>query len=145
MQKAIRKQTDGKGDEFSRRTRKSFIGTVDLARQEFKDEQDINKMLARYGVPQALAAQRATTEEVNFDMDLQQALHNIRETRAAFNRLPQHLREKYSTWQQLLAALDRGEVVNFNKEDRTDGGAPEAENQQGVSSGPAAGSSNGHD
>lgn len=143
MHRAVRKQFDGKQEEYSKLTRQTYKGTDDLARQEFKEEQDINRMLARYGVPQAIAAQRATVGEVNYDMDLQSALHQIRETREAYTRLSPELRQKYANWQQLLAAIEAGELTTLPKEGNNgDSSTTPAENQPGVSGGAASGSGN---
>lgn len=128
--KAIRTQVDEQGDEFSRRTRKSFIGTDHAARQEFKDEQDVNKILARYGVTSSHAVRGPQLGEVDYSTDLQQSLHLIRETRQAFNRLAPELRAKYKNWQGLLDAIQRGELTTLAEEAQPDGNAgTEAANQ----------------
>lgn len=148
MPPRVRTQTDGKQDEISRKLRRSFQGTDDHARQEFKNEQDINKMLARYGVPGAVAAQRATIGEVNFDMDLQQSLHMLQETRAAYNRLPADLQQKYGSWQAILAAIEAGELTELPKEGKKHGdqsGTTPAEGEPGVSRGAPAGGGDSHD
>lgn len=81
------------------------------ARQEDKDETDINVMLRRFGVDGVLRSQRpATYGEVDYNIDLQGALHAVQDARTMFDRLPPELKRKYGTWQNVLNAAETGEL-----------------------------------
>lgn len=109
MHRAIRTQADGKGDLWSRATRIDCSGDRDVARQEFKDEADINKLLSRYGVG-PMPQRQTTYMEVDYSLDLQTALTAVDAAAAAHRDLPQTLRDRYPNWPSLLNALDRGEL-----------------------------------
>lgn len=108
MHPAIRTQSDYLGDEASLEAGTDSGDAPDMARQEFKDEADINKLLARYGV------QPLTKEpiygDVDYNLDLQQALAAIDTAGQAWQSLPKNLKEKYPTWQLLLNALHEGRL-----------------------------------
>lgn len=111
MYPAIRGQADALDQEYhSEQSATSFIGTVDLARQEDKDGADINQLIARYGGFASLARVAIPDAEIDYTVDLQDALSAISDAKHAWRRLPTHLREKYSNWQQLLAAIESGEL-----------------------------------
>lgn len=80
-----------------------------MTRQEFKKDADINEILRKFNVGD-LSARQATFGETDFTADLQQALESIRETEAAWHRLPQSLKDKYPTWGYVLEALHNGEL-----------------------------------
>lgn len=123
MQKAIRRQYDGQQEHYSELSGTTFTGKG-ATRQEFKDEADINKLLARYGVG---AGTRPTTfgTEVDYTIDLQQALNAITDAKHAFRNLPQNLRARYKTWQDLLNALNSGRLTMHNAEPPADPPTPE--------------------
>lgn len=79
----------------------------DLARQEFKDETDVNKVLQRYGVDAQLRPTQYS--EIDYDTDLQKSLDAIREAERAISKLPPTLRAKYGTWDQLLDGAVNGQ------------------------------------
>lgn len=107
MHPAIRTQIDGLNEEYSLLTGLDCSDLPDMARQEFKDESDVNKVLARYGVD---GIQRPPQySAVDYDMDLQQSLESIREAERAIAKLPEELRGKYSTWERLLDGAFKGE------------------------------------
>lgn len=103
---AMRTQVDGLAEVVSLETAIDCSTMPDLARQEFKDETDVNKVLARYGVNTPLRQPEYST--VDYDMDLQQALAAIETAQEALRKLPPQLRQKYPTWETLLAGLYQG-------------------------------------
>lgn len=88
----------------------------DLARQEFKDEADINYMLSKFGVTQPRNA--PTYGEWDDSIDLQQALEATREARRGFNNLPKELRDKFNTLEDFMRAVDNGSLVIRAEEDK---------------------------
>lgn len=102
-----RDQFDGRGDEISAMTAKSFVGAVDVTRQEFLRETDVNYILQRYGLP---GAQNPRFGEQFADVDLQRAIQLQEELAEAYQRLPERLRRDYGSWGSIIAAADRGEL-----------------------------------
>lgn len=115
MHPAVRTQADGEQDLFSAASVLDCAaeGNLDTARQEFKQEADINVLLQRFGInaPQ----KQVTFQDVDFDLDLQTALAAIATARAVHRSLPPELRADFPTWQALLTAVDRGEVTISDK------------------------------
>lgn len=109
--KAIRTQADGRQEEFSDAARLdcSIEGNTDMARQEFKDDADINKLLARFGINTPTRT-NPQFGEVDFTADLQGALSAIADARTAHANLPPEVKKDFPTWQRLLNALERGEI-----------------------------------
>lgn len=89
-------------------------GSKDTARQEFKDEADINYMLSRFGVTQP----RGTPTYGIWDdtIDLQSALQSVHDARTAFRRLPDNLKAKFPRMEDLLTALENGSLVIRNED-----------------------------
>lgn len=111
MKKPIRTKTDGRQQEYSRRTATHTPGP-DLARQEFRQTTDINFILSRHGAAGLRAAQLgAQINEVNYDLDLQQALAAVAAARMAHRKMSKATKEKYPTWQSLLNAVEAGEFT----------------------------------
>lgn len=105
---AIRTQTDGLGEEISLANALDCSDLPDMARQEFKDETDVNKVLARYGVNAQMREPQYS--EVDYNMDLQTSIESIREAERGIARLPVELRDKYGTWERLLAGAYNGGI-----------------------------------
>ncbi len=80
----------------------------DLARQEFKNESDINTIIGRVGPDGLIHKQGAIYTETDFGLDLQSAMELVSEMKAAHRRLPRALREEYPTWVNLIAAIESG-------------------------------------
>lgn len=97
-------------DAAARHVRLIFTDKPDTARQEFKKEADVNVLLQRFGVH---APQRPGQmgQQIDYNIDLQTALTSIAAAKEAFRSLPDNLKNKYQTWQALLTALDRGQLV----------------------------------
>lgn len=111
MRKPIRTKTDGRQQEYSRKTATHTPGP-DLARQEFRQTTDINFILSRHGAAGLRAAQMgAQINEVNYDLDLQQALAAVAAARIAHRKMSKATKEKYPTWQSLLNAVEAGEFT----------------------------------
>lgn len=87
----------------------------DMARQEFKDEADINYMLTRFGINQARGT--PTYGEWNDNIDLQTSLQAVRDARTAYRALPQELKDKFNSMEELVEAVENGSLVV--KEDPT--------------------------
>lgn len=125
---AIRTQVDGLDEEYSIGTALDCSDMPDTTRQEFKNETDVNQVLARYGVD----GQRRPPiySEVDYNMDLQQSLGAIREAERAIAKLPPELREKYGTWERLFAGAYNGgiqaDLVAYHEKQASDKAAADA-------------------
>lgn len=86
----------------------------DMARQEFKEEADINYMLSRFGITQPRGT--PTYGEWDDTIDLQSALQSVSDARSAFNQLDKTLRDKFPRMEDLLTALENGSLVIKNEE-----------------------------
>lgn len=103
---AIRTQVDGLDEEYSLHTGIDCGNREDMARQEFKDDTDVNKILGRYGVNADMRPLQFGN--VNYDLDLQQALEAIIAANEAMASLPDTLRERYPSWESLSKGLRDG-------------------------------------
>lgn len=84
-------------------------GNKDMARQEFKDEADVNYMLAKFGV--APPRNAPTYGEWDDSIDLQSAIASVRDALGAYERLPADLRERFTSMEGLLNAVTNGSLV----------------------------------
>lgn len=109
MHKAIRSQADDAQLAYSQLTAVDTDGWDDLARQEFKAESDITVMLSKFGV---LTPQRPIQfgGEVDYTIDLQQALAAVGEAKRVWERMPDDVKDAYPSWQALLNAANSGEL-----------------------------------
>lgn len=111
MHPAIRTQSDGLGDIVSLETGLDASASPtnrDMARQEFKQEADINVQLAKFGV---FAPQRQLYfGDVDYGIELQEALAAIADAKNAWRQMPEEIQKRYRTWQSLLNALETGEI-----------------------------------
>lgn len=98
---------------------------TDQARQEFKDEADINYMLSRFGVTQPRNS--PTFGSWDDSIDLQQAIESTREARDGYNTLPLQLREKFTTMEDFLRAVDNGSLRIRTQEEKPPTAPPPAE------------------
>lgn len=104
--KAIRRQSDDKGEIYSRATATIMSDDhPDRARQEFKAETDVNYQLRRFGVGRPLKF-----GEADYTIDLQGALTAIAAARRAHSKLPKEVRDKYPSWRDMLSAVENGEL-----------------------------------
>lgn len=105
---AERAQGDDRQDEYSAAAAISFDGVEDMARQEFRDEADINIILKKFG---ATAPQRPLVfGEADYDMDLQTAMLAIDAAKDIHLHLGPALQEKYPTWQDVLNGVATGQL-----------------------------------
>lgn len=86
-----------------------IIENKDMARQEFAQDADINYMLHRFGLTPARGA--PTFGEWDDTLDLQQALTSVTEARDAYKDLPEELKNKFSSMEQLLDAYHKGALI----------------------------------
>lgn len=122
MNRALRTQADGAQDEYSDKASIDFADAIDTARQEFKDDADVNKLLAKFGVN---APQRQVTfGEVDYTLDLQDAFDAIKQAKAAYNRLPDEIKKDYPSWQTLLNGINTGLIHIKNEEPPAEPAAP---------------------
>lgn len=81
----------------------------DRTEQQWKDEADINYMLSRFGITQPRGA--PIYGEWNDSIDLQTALEATRMANEAYKDLPKELRDKFTNMQDLLTAVETGELT----------------------------------
>lgn len=86
-----------------------IIENKDMARQEFAKDADINYMLSKFGITPERGA--PTFGEWDDTLDLQQALTSVAEARTAYRGLPEKLRNKFGSMEQLLTAYNNGSLV----------------------------------
>lgn len=99
-----RDQFDGLGDQISEETGVVFDSTQDITRQEYKKETEVDFILQRYGLP----TPTGRFGEYDSTVDLQEAIRLQGELAAAFDRLPEKLRQQYGSWAAIIEAADRG-------------------------------------
>lgn len=82
----------------------------DKARQEFKEDADVNVILRRFGAGgfEMRPVQYGTQD---MDADLQTVYAAAAVAQDGWLKLPEHVRRRYPGWPELLAAVDRGEAV----------------------------------
>lgn len=81
----------------------------DMARQEFKNDADINYMLNKFGITPERGA--PTFGEWDDTLDLQQALTSVAEAKTAYAELPTELKNKFGSMEELLKAYNNGSLV----------------------------------
>lgn len=86
-----------------------LLENTDRARQEFKDEADINYMLSRFGITAPRGA--PTYGEWDDTIDLMTAITAVQEAREGYRKLPSELRDKFPSMEAFLAAVDNGSLV----------------------------------
>lgn len=86
----------------------------DMARQEFKNEADIAYMLSKFGV----IAPRGTPTYGEWDdtIDLMTAISSVNDAKEAYLKLPEELRAKFTSMEQLLDAVSNGSLVLKDEE-----------------------------
>lgn len=84
-------------------------GNKDVTQQQFAKETDTNYLLSRWG----LEPERGKPQYGEWDdsYDLQTTLEATREAEAAFARLPDGLKAKFDTIQDLVAAVEHGKLI----------------------------------
>lgn len=104
-----RTQADGLQEEYSAIDTIDTTNMPDLTRQEYRTEADVNYILSKFGV-NGTNQRPIQFGEVNFDMDLQQALGVMDDAKRVHRTLPEPLKERYPTPGAMLQALENGEM-----------------------------------
>lgn len=107
MQHAIRSQTDGKQDEWSDRAALDFTGVDVIVRTEYRDETDLNVLLARFGANTPVR-QMDWGAEIDNRIDLQTALNAIEQAKRIMPNVPEALRNQFHNWQEVLNGVESG-------------------------------------
>lgn len=108
----FRSRTDRERQELEKAAVQEAIdASEDTARQEFRDETTVDVILRRHG----LNPQRMPSGEVDFTLNLQQAMFAVEESKRAFRRLPEAVRLKYPTPQALMEAFRAGEITSLEE------------------------------
>lgn len=90
-------------DGYSLEARTDISDSESLTRQEYADDADLNKLLARYG---ALPPSRPLRfGEVNDELGLLEAYNALETAQEAYARAEPEVREKFPSWQSLASAL----------------------------------------
>lgn len=112
MHKATRTQIDEMGDYYSALASLdcSVEGNKDMARQEFKDEADINTILRNFGVNNQ---QRTMVQfgDADYTIDLQQAMHAINDTQNAYQKMHPEIHKIYPTYEKFIRGMQTGAVA----------------------------------
>lgn len=114
MPKLIRNQHDDLGDVMSEATATTPEGES-LTRQEFKEDTDINTILARFGVNTQVRNDMVFTE-TDYTVDLQAAHDLMQNAKQVNTGVPPELRDKYPNWLALMSGIERGEYQNDLRE-----------------------------
>lgn len=124
--KVPRKQGDDLNDEASDAAGLDCTNDLDHARQEFGPETDVNTILKRFAVTGAVPARRPAQwkTEIDYNLDLQSAIHAVEEVKASYAGLPKELRDAYPTWQLFMQGIAKGEITI-----KQDDPAPTADSQ----------------
>lgn len=78
------------------------------ARQEYKNDADVNRILARHGVG-PVPQHQTFYSEIDFDLDLQGAITATQAAQEAYSRMPMTLRKKYPTYLDVLNGIKSGQ------------------------------------
>lgn len=109
MKLKYRTQNDNLGDELSILTGIDCSNDKDMARQEAKDDADINIMLSRFGVNHQ---QRTLTfGEQDYTIDLQQGLAAIEQTKRVYHRMADEIKAIYPNFEKFVQGMRTGAVA----------------------------------
>lgn len=89
------------------RVRLDFTESRDMTRQEFKEETDINVILNKFGV-NSFAQRQPIYTEVDYTIDLQQALGILTTVQAGWDRLPDDIKARYPDWRTVVELMAAG-------------------------------------
>jgi len=82
----------------------------DRTRQEFADDADVNVILRRFSAG-GFESRPVSYGMQDFGLDLQSVLASAEIASAAWLKVPEAARARYGGWQELLAAIERGEAA----------------------------------
>lgn len=106
----VRHQLDNH-DEFTRACALVCLPDDDRTRQEFRDEANINNIVARFypfAPPQARIPQFG---EQDMSLDLHSAVLSIQAAREAYAEVPAKLREAFPTYSEFVSAVADGRLT----------------------------------
>lgn len=83
----------------------------DRTQQEFRKETDTGEILKRHARGELIPQRQPIYGLHDGDMTLLTALEAVRQSQAAYNRLPDSVRQKWGTWEEVLRAAERGEIA----------------------------------
>lgn len=86
----------------------------DRTRQEYKQDADINYMLGRFGVVPNKG--QPIYGEWDDTLDLQLAMQAVRDARYAYGNLPEEMRKRFRSMEELIAAVENGSLVIKDEE-----------------------------
>lgn len=109
MHPAVRTQHDANQDTYTLAGGLDCADSKDLARQEFKDEADVNILLKRFGVD-SFQAKQPLFGDTDYDIDLQQALAAIQAAKEVYRGLTPELKKLYPNWRSMLNAANSGHL-----------------------------------
>lgn len=110
----IRTQYDNQQEQLTKQGALDCTSSKDMTRQEFKDDADINVILKKFGIDQG--QRQMQFGEQDFTIDLQQALIAVDESKKAYGKIDQGLRDKFPTWQKFVNAIATGEIAKEMQE-----------------------------
>lgn len=96
------------------------------ARQEFRDEADINYLVDRMLRGERPDLRPIQHGEVDFDLDYTQARQVVDQADRAYSMLPLAVRQRFPSWQALVAAVNANPEL-FNTTGAVDGVPPSTE------------------
>lgn len=102
----------------------------DMARQEFKDETNVNNIINRFlttGIPPT--QRQPVFGDTDFDIDLHTGYLAVENAQRAFLQLPTNLKEQYKNVQGLLDAIWKGEFKADLLEQRDETTEPTSESE----------------
>lgn len=116
--KAIRRQSDNKGDAYSDATAVDFSDSdtnPNRTRPEHAKDVKIENIISKFGGHAFTMPSPQARNEIDYTIELQSALNSIATAKQAHAQLPEDLRKTYPTWQALLTALDGGNLEITNE------------------------------
>lgn len=113
MRAPIREQDDYSfnGDEISLAAGLACDPNEDKARQEFKEDTDVNAIVRRFGANAFADPRNQQYSVTDFNLDLQALLEARRSAEIAFQSLDPELRKGLPTFEQFMAALAVGDLA----------------------------------
>lgn len=88
----------------------SCLPSEDRARQEFRDDADVNLILKRHGVGAASLMRPVSYGEYDFDQSLHGALISLASAQEAYSGLPEGVKKAYPSFAALMAAYAAGTI-----------------------------------
>jgi hypothetical protein len=101
-----RTQTDELGDEISKQNETPGGGET-LTRPEFAHDAQINNLLNKFGIDTPVRT-GGQPMEIDYTVDLQQAMSALHAAKHATLTIPPELRNKYPNWTAVLSGTETG-------------------------------------